>query len=276
MNNLAGKVAIVSGSGRGIGRAIALKLARHGAKLVVNDLDDAPGDAVAAEIRALGGEAVAVNGDVTEPGFADRFVGAAIDKLGGLDIIVNNAGYTWDCDDPENDRRAISGDARRASRGAVPHSARGGRADPDAFAKQDAEAGREVFRKVVNISSIAGLYGNAGQASYSSAKASLIGLTRTMCKEWGRYKVNVNCVAFGLIQHAADASRSRRRQATIDVAGARNQGRTSSRSSSSDGAPDSARPRRHAGRGGRRRLSLLHAGIELHQRPGSSPAAAGS
>jgi 3-oxoacyl-[acyl-carrier protein] reductase len=91
MSNLAGKVALVSGSGRGIGRAIALKLARHGAKVVVNDLDAAPGDAVAAEIKASGGEAVAVNGDVTAPGFADRFVGVAIERLGGLDIIVNNA-----------------------------------------------------------------------------------------------------------------------------------------------------------------------------------------
>ena len=72
MNNLAGKVALVSGSGRGIGRAIALKLARHGAKVVVNDLDEAPGEAVVDEIKALGGEAVAVNGDVTEPGFAEQ------------------------------------------------------------------------------------------------------------------------------------------------------------------------------------------------------------
>ena len=91
-----GKVALITGSGRGIGRAIALKLASEGARVVVNDLDAAPGDAVADEIRAAGGEAIAVNGSVTEPVFADRFVGAAIEHFGGLDIIVNNAGYTWD------------------------------------------------------------------------------------------------------------------------------------------------------------------------------------
>src|SRR4029079_7442908 len=96
MAKLKGKVALVTGSGRGIGRAIALKLASEGAKLVVNDLDAAPGDAVAAEIRAAGGEAVAVNGSVSEAGFSDRFVVWAWEKFGGLDIIVNNAGYTWD------------------------------------------------------------------------------------------------------------------------------------------------------------------------------------
>lgn len=96
MAKLQGKVALVTGSGRGIGRAIALKLAHEGARVVVNDLDAEPGNAVAAEIKTLGGDAVAVNGSVSEMGFADRFVGAALDKLGGLDIIVNNAGYTWD------------------------------------------------------------------------------------------------------------------------------------------------------------------------------------
>ncbi|MGP8123301.1 MAG: SDR family NAD(P)-dependent oxidoreductase, partial [Xanthobacteraceae bacterium] len=96
MPRLKGKVALISGSGRGIGRAIALKLASEGARIVVNDLDAAPGDAVAAEIEASGGEAIAVNGSVSETGFADRFVGAAVEKFGGLDIIVNNAGYTWD------------------------------------------------------------------------------------------------------------------------------------------------------------------------------------
>jgi 3-oxoacyl-[acyl-carrier protein] reductase len=215
--NLSGKVAIVSGSGRGIGRAIALKLARHGARIVVNDLDDAPGNAVADEIKALGGEAVAVNGDVTQPGFADRFVGAAMERLGGLDIIVNNAGYTWDATVQKitDDQFQAMLDVHLVAPFRILRAA----AEPiRMLAKQDAEAGREVFRKVVNISSIAGLYGNAGQASYSSAKASLIGLTRTMCKEWGRYKVNVNCVAFGLIRTRLTQT-IEARQATIDVAG---------------------------------------------------------
>ena len=96
MTKLKGKVALITGSGRGIGRAIALKLASEGAKVVVNDLDAAPGDAVAAEIRKGGGEAIAINGSVSESGFSDRFVGAAMETFGGLDIIINNAGYTWD------------------------------------------------------------------------------------------------------------------------------------------------------------------------------------
>ncbi len=217
MNNLAGKVALVSGSGRGIGRSIALKLARHGAKVVVNDLDEAPGRAVVDEIRALGGEAVTVNGDVTKPGFAESFIGAGVEKLGGLDIIVNNAGYTWDSTVQKMNDEQFQ--AMLDVHLVAPFRIMRAAAEPiRMLAKKDAESGREVFRKVVNISSMAGLYGNAGQISYSAAKASLIGFTRTLCKEWGRYKVNVNCVAFGLIQTRLTQPIGET-QATIDVAG---------------------------------------------------------
>ena len=163
MSKLKGKVALVTGSGRGIGRAIALKLASEGARVVVNDLDEAPGDAVAAEIKAAGGEAIAVIGSVTEAGFADRFVGAAVETLRRPRHHRQQCRLHLGCDDPEDDRRAVPGHARRPSDRAVPHPARRRRADPRSWPSRKREAGREVFRKVVNISSIAGLYGNAGQ-----------------------------------------------------------------------------------------------------------------
>jgi 3-oxoacyl-[acyl-carrier protein] reductase len=193
------RVALVSGSGRGIGREIALKLAGEGARVVVNDLDSAPALQTVADIVAAGGEAVACVGSVTEPGFAERFVGTAVDSFGGLDIIVNNAGYTWDgviqkMTDEQWD--AIIDVHLKAPfrilRAAQPVISR--------LAKAEAAEGAVRGRKVVNISSIAGLGGNAGQANYSTAKAGIVGLTKTLAKEWGRYNVTVNAVAFGFIK----------------------------------------------------------------------------
>lgn len=212
---LKGKVALVTGSGRGIGRAIALKLASEGARLVVNDLDEAPAQETVQAIRDAGGEAVAWAGSVTAPDFAEGFVGAAMEHFQGLDIVVNNAGYTWD-----NVIQKMS-DAQwqaildchltapfRILRAAQPVIRQ--------LAKADAEAGRRVVRKVVNISSVAGLFGNAGQANYAAAKAGVMGLTQTLAKEWGRLNVTVNCVAYGLIQTRLTGNAADHQTARID------------------------------------------------------------
>ncbi len=199
MSKLQGKVALISGSGRGIGRALALKLASEGAHVVVNDLDEAPAAEVVETITKAGGKAIACVGSVTADGFADRFVGTAMEKFGGLDIIVNNAGYTWDSvvQKMTDEQFQTMLDVHLVAPFRILRAA----AEPiRLLAKKEAQEGREVFRKVVNISSMAGTNGNAGQANYSSAKAALVGLTKTMSKEWGRYKVNVNCVAYGFIE----------------------------------------------------------------------------
>ena len=214
---LEGKVALVSGSGRGIGREIALKLALEGASVVINDLDAEPAAQTVADIVAAGGRATVCAGSVTEPGFADRFVRTATETYGGLDIIVNNAGYTWDnvvqkmTDEQWEAMLAVHLTAPFRILRAASNYIR------DA-AKKEAEQGLEVFRKVVNVSSTSGVYGNAGQANYAAAKAGINGLTKAMAKEWGRYKVNVNSVAFGLIKTRlteADATAG----ASIDIAG---------------------------------------------------------
>lgn len=217
MSKLKGKVALVSGSGRGIGRALALKLAGEGARVVVNDLDADPAEETVAAIRAVGSDAIAVVGSVTDDGFADRFVRAAMEGFGGLDIIVNNAGYTWD-----NVIHKMSDeqfDAMYDVHVKAPFRILRAAAEPiRILSRKEADEGCEVFRKVVNIASIAGIGGNAGQVNYASAKAALVGMTRTLAKEWGRYKVNVNCVAFGLINTRLTQPLSSD-GATIDVEG---------------------------------------------------------
>ena len=196
---LQGKVALVTGSGRGIGRAIAMKLASEGAKLVINDLDAAPAQETVEAIKAAGGEAVACVGSVTATDFAERFIGTAGEHFKGLDIIVNNAGYTWDnvIQKMTDEQWYAMLDCHltapfRILRAAQPVI--------KALSKAEAEQGVRNVRKVVNISSVAGVFGNAGQVNYSAAKAGIMGVTQTLAKEWGRMNTTVNCVAFGLIK----------------------------------------------------------------------------
>lgn len=200
MGNLNGKVAIVTGAGRGIGSHIALKLAAEGAAVVVNDLDTGPATETARAIVDMGGRSIAVPGSITEESFPERFINAAVDSFGGLDIIVNNAGYTWDSvvqkmSDEQWD--AILDVHLKAPfrilRAAQPVISR--------LVKSAKDEGQQIpCRKVVNISSVAGLGGNPGQSNYAAAKAGVVGLTKTLSKEWGRYNVTVNTVAFGLIR----------------------------------------------------------------------------
>lgn len=217
MGKLDGKVALISGSGRGIGRAVAMKLASDGARVVVNDVDEGPAAEAVAAIKAAGGVATACVGNVVDADFGTRFVSTALDAFGGLDIVVNNAGYTWD-----NVIQKMSDEQFQAMLDVhliAPFRILRAAAEPiRAFAKQEAEEGREVTRKVVNVSSIAGTGGNPGQVNYSSAKMGVIGLTKTLAKEWGRYKVTVNCVAFGMIETRLTQALNTN-QATIDVAG---------------------------------------------------------
>lgn len=218
MGQLDQRVAIVTGSGRGIGQAIALRLARDGAKVVVNDLDEAPARETIALIQAQGGQAVACNGDVTAADFGTRVVATAVEAFGGCHVVVNNAGYTWDSviqkmtDEqwyaiidvhltaPFRILRAFSDYLRPA-------------------VETERRDGQRIVRKIVNVSSTSGTNGNAGQVNYSSGKAGIMGMTRTLAKEWGRYDVTVNAVAFGYIQTRLTKPLNEGDGGTIDVLG---------------------------------------------------------
>jgi 3-oxoacyl-[acyl-carrier protein] reductase len=205
------KVAIVTGSARGIGRATAELFAEHGAKVLINDLDGDIAEQTASEIS---GDTVVFAGDLTKPGVPDQLVQKVIDTWGKVDILVNNAGYTLDApihkmsDDWFQRMLDIHSIVPfRMSRAVAPHMR-----EP---AKKEREEGVEVFRKIVNVSSISGTMGNAGQANYSSGKSAVVGLTKTLAKEWGQFKINVNAVAFGFIETRLTAAKDESNVADI-------------------------------------------------------------
>ena len=196
---LDGKVCIVTGGGRGIAKETCLLFSSEGGKVVVCDLDETPARETVEEIKKMGGQAVAVAADITAEGTAEKIVKTALDTFGGIDVIVNAAGYTWDSmiqnmTDKQWDAMIdvhLKAPFRilRAAANFIRQKT-----------KEEQGAGRTVMRKVINISSLAGIGGNPGQANYSAAKAGLVGLTKTLAKEWGRYNVNVNCIPFGVIE----------------------------------------------------------------------------
>lgn len=216
MGLIDGKIAIVTGSGRGIGAATAKLLAEHGARVVVSDLDRGPAQETAQAIQVAGGEAVIYPGDVTDPDFPQAIMQKAVEAYGGLDILVNNAGFTWDgmihkMEDKQWE--AILGVHLTAPFRMVRAAATVMRER----AKQEMEQeGQAQARKIVNVSSISGTYGNVGQINYAAAKSGVIGMTKVIAREWGRFNIYANAVAFGWIETRLTADKSEGESIQVD------------------------------------------------------------
>jgi len=203
VGGLDGKAALGTGSARGIGRATAELLAEQGASVLINDLD---GDVAKEASAEIGGQTAMFAGDLTKEGVPEKLVETAVEAFGKIDIVVNNAGYTWDgpvhkmSDEQFQAMLDIHNVVPfRVLRAVAPHLR-----EP---AKKEREEGIEVFRKVVNVSSVSGTMGNAGQANYASGKSGVVGLTKTLAKEWGQFKINVNAVAFGFVDTRLTAAK---------------------------------------------------------------------
>lgn len=199
MRLLEGKVAVITGSGRGIGRSIAILFAQHGARVVINDLDQDVAQQVVTEICSQGEQAVVCEGNVTAEDFPEKLVNTVLGQFGRLDIIVNNAGYTWDAvvhnmtDEAWQAMLAVHMTAPfRIIRAASSYLRE--------TAKQEIAKGERIHRKIVNVSSVSGLAGGAGQVNYSAAKMGVVGMTKALAREWGRFNINVNAVAYGFIE----------------------------------------------------------------------------
>ncbi len=207
MGMLDGKVAILTGAGRGIGAAAAKLFAAEGALVVVSDLDPNPAEETASAIKNAGGKGIVVAGDVTDAAFPAQLIKATLDTYSGIDIIVNNAGYTWDgvIQNMTDKQWYAMIDVHTTAPFRILREA-------SQFIRETAKKelvtnGRANARKVVNVSSVSGVYGNAGQVNYSTAKAGITGLTKTLAKEWGRYNVQVNCVCYGFIETRLTAAK---------------------------------------------------------------------
>lgn len=199
MGLLENKVAIITGSGRGIGAAAARLFAEHGAKVVISDIDPAPANETAEAVRAAGGQALALKVDVTKDADIQEMIAQTVSQFGGIDILVNNAGYTWDgmmhkmSDDQWEAMLAVHLTAPfKIIRAAIPYMREQAKKEKDA-------SGVAKARKIVNVSSTTGTRGNIGQANYSAGKSGIIGLSKTLAKEWGPFNIQVNAVAFGWI-----------------------------------------------------------------------------
>ena len=197
--SLAGQTALVTGAGRGIGRAIATLLSQSGAAVALVDVDEVALEETKAALIAAGSKAIAIAGDLTKPEFPEQAVARAVKEFGSLDILVNNAGYTWDnvIQKTTDDQFQAMLDIHIVTPFRILRAASNWIRET---AKRETAEGRRVMRKVVNISSVSGIDGNPGQSGYAAGKAAVIGLTKTLAKEWGRYNVNVNAVGFGLIE----------------------------------------------------------------------------